>query len=275
MTNIRTKFAALILALTPVLSAADVTFPIAPNGGGDSSTVRGGLQVGSVNYSNGIPFIVPSSGSVGNNGALTMTTALPLTYARGYVCLQNNVIASGVAAGCYYATCSSATLCTLFNNLYTGPAAPTVPASPTAFATTGPGAYTETTSAVTLASVSIPANSLGTNGSIRLSAEWGIPGNTNTKTVAATFGGSTVLAQAPAAGTTLSLRHQNQITNRGVTNQQFTWTSGTNGVGTAAHTQIAIDTTAAQNIAFTGQVAVATDFVILEGFTVEVLPSSP
>lgn len=238
------------------------------------NTVHGGSQVGYIFVQSGLPFILPSSGSMGNNGALTITTALPLTYAKAYICLQVNVIASGVAAGCYYATCSSTTVCTLFNNVYSS-GVPTVPGSPTAFSTTGPGAYTQTTSAVTLQTYTLPGNSLGLNGALRLTVIWGFAGSTNAKTLVCSVGGSTIFTQAPVAGTTVAYYGATEWINRGATAVQIARSSGANGAGTAAATQTAIDTTANQTFLCSAQLANAADFTILEGLTSEILPSSP
>jgi hypothetical protein len=96
-------------------------------------------------FKSNIPFIIPSSGSMGDNGALTVTTTLTFIYPKAYVYLPASAIVAGSAAGWYYTVFGSATVGQVFNNLY-DPAVggePTVPASPTAFVTTGPGAYTQ------------------------------------------------------------------------------------------------------------------------------------
>ena len=44
-----------------------------------------------------IPLILPSSGSMGNNGALTLTTALDSSYANAFFYMPASAIASGSA----------------------------------------------------------------------------------------------------------------------------------------------------------------------------------
>src|SRR5690349_20306203 len=59
----------------------------------------------------GIPFIKASSGTMGNNGALSGLTALPTTYAKAFIWLPAGAIAAGVpaAATWYYVQMSSTT----------------------------------------------------------------------------------------------------------------------------------------------------------------------
>jgi hypothetical protein len=62
----------------------------------------------------------------------------------------------------------------------------------------------------------------------------------------------------------------NSIRNRGVLNVQSSQLIG--GASTGAHVYTAVDTSAAVAITITGDLATATDNVILEGFTVQLLP---
>lgn len=118
-------------------------------------------------YKTSIPFVLGSSGSMGNNGALTLTTALWAILPQAWVYLPAGAIVVGSAAGWYYAVFSSTTVAQVFNNTYTlGSAQP--PASPTAFVTTGPGAYTQVTTLTQAVAHSLPANTLTANGIIRI-----------------------------------------------------------------------------------------------------------
>lgn len=92
-----------------------------------------------------LPMISAPTGTMANNGAITLGTALDATYANCYLYLPANAISAGSAVGWYYAEMSSATAGIVYNNTYSS-GEPSVPSSPTAFVTTGPGAYTgETT----------------------------------------------------------------------------------------------------------------------------------
>jgi hypothetical protein len=104
---------------------------------------------------------------MGNNGALSAITAVSTTYAKAYVYLPASAISTGSAAGWYYAVFSSTTAATIYNDTYTS-GAPTVPSSPAAFATTGPGAFTQTTGAyIPGPQVVLAGNALSTSGNLR------------------------------------------------------------------------------------------------------------
>lgn len=88
----------------------------------------------------------------------------PTTYSDIYVYFPANAISAGSSAGWYYCQMQSTTKGIAYNNVYTSGAL-TIPGSPTAFATTGPGNYTGATSANTIAAT-VTANSMGVNGSV-------------------------------------------------------------------------------------------------------------
>lgn len=135
-----------------------------------------------------IPFVVPSSGSMANNGALTVTTTLPTTYTSAYVQLPANAIQAGSAAGWYYAVFSSGTAATVYQETYTL-GSPTIPASPTPWVSTGPGAYTQTSGTVSGPGCTVPGGLLGTNGSIQAMASESHNNSAGNKTVAGNYGG--------------------------------------------------------------------------------------
>lgn len=134
-------------------------------------------------FRSNIAFILPSSGSMGDNGALTLTVALAHVYTPAYVYLPANAIVAGSAAGWYYTTFASTTLGTVFNHTYdpTVGGVPTVHASPTAFATTGPGAYTAVVTAQQGPSYPMPANTLGAGSKARVSWMVRVPTAANSK----------------------------------------------------------------------------------------------
>ncbi len=223
----------------------------------------------------GIAFVWGPTGTMANNGADTLGTALPTTYANGYILLPAGAIAAGVPAAVtwYFFQASSTTALTIFNNTYTS-GIPTVPASPTAFVTTGPGAYTGVTGAQAGPTISVAGGSLGVNGAIRVRHYWSVPNNANTKNPLISYGGTTFYN---ASGASLAgLYSEHLIVNRGVANAQIGAPSNSIGLGTGtggAGTFVygSVNSANAQNLILQAKLAVATDFVVLEGFAAEVL----
>ena len=216
-----------------------------------------------------IPVILPSSGSIGNNGALSGLTALPSTYASCYMYFPANAIAAGVSAGLYYVVMSSTTAGTIYNNTYTS-GTPTIPASPTAFSTTGPGAYTQTTASdITLISRTVPGNAMGLSGKISAEVQAETQANNaNAKTLKIKFG-STNLVSTTALTSSLSVQVLGVIRNRGVANKQVNHPAGSAPFGAigAVSTLSSIDTTVDQALTVTAQLATATDAIIINGAT--------
>ncbi len=220
----------------------------------------------------GIPMIKVSSGSIGNNGALTAITALPLTYASCYLYLPAAAISAGSTAGWYYAVMSSTTAGTIYNNTYTT-GVPSVPSSPTAFATTGPGAFTGDTTEQG-ASITLPGNALGANGGFEVWHTYSMTSSANNKTCRVRWDGSsgTQFAQ-PVLTTSVSENYITRVYNRGATNKQvvFATAAGTPvGASNGSPVTGAIDSTADTTIFISVHNANAADNHILEGWEITV-----
>lgn len=219
----------------------------------------------------GIPFVVPSSGTMGNNGALSGIAAVPSAYPSAYVFLPANAISAGSAAGLYYAVFSSTTAATVYNNTYTS-GQPTVPASPTAFVTTGPGAFTQVTTEVTLITATIPANALGLNGRTEARADYTWTSSANTKTPRIRLGVTAVYAGTSSTSTgaivQASATNRNNASSQKVSGQHL---SSSGAVAYSAGTA-AIDTTANADLTITLQNSSATETQILESYQVLVFP---
>jgi len=150
---------------TRQVSVSDIT---AGRAVATQSVTQNGYKTPYTFFSSAIPFIYVSSGSMGNNGALTITGAAQIAANRdAYVYLPANSIQTGSAAGWYYAFFSSTLLATVYNNVYVS-GVPTIPSSPTAFSTTGPGAYTQTSGSwIAAQKITLAANSIGINGVLK------------------------------------------------------------------------------------------------------------
>lgn len=136
-----------------------------------------------------------------------------------------------------------------------------------------PASVTGTTAETVLASVTLPGGLMGPRGHLRLSSFWSETNNANTKTIRARLGGilgATILNDGRSATTGRSA--VNHCMNRGDQASQWHWlflSLGANGGGAGIAT--AIDTSVDQLIVFTGQLAVGTDSLALNGFVVEVI----
>lgn len=222
-----------------------------------------------------IPLVLPSSGIIGSNGALTLTTALPTTYSSGaFMYFPAAAIGAGTAAGMYWVVMSSTTVGTIYNNgILSG--TPAVPSSPTAFSGTAGSSYTQTTgSFLHLLDMTLPGNTLGPNGGIEVQPLVTCPNNSNTKSYGWQINGGNVLnnglTTSNGGGAISTLR------NRGVTNAQFGVNAANSDVGGNAGfgnlRYLSVDTTASATISLNGQLAVATDYLVYESYKVTVYP---
>jgi len=216
----------------------------------------------------GVPLVLVSSGSMANNGAITLTTALPFAYAACFMYLPAGAIVTGSSAGWYYAVMSSTTQATVYNNTYTT-GVPTRQASPTPFVTTGPGAYTQTTgSAVTALSVAVPGGSMGPNGRLSV-VKLGSLANTANNKVVETFLGGSVFASYTFT-TSNTYRAIDDICNAGVENANIGNFFANIGGTAADWKRQTVNTAVDQLLAMTLRINTATDFASIESATVAV-----
>ena len=221
----------------------------------------------------GLPIGTPSSGTIGDNGALSGLTAFSTTYSGGvYLYFPAGKIFAGSLANHYYCVMTSTTDGTIYNNTYTN-GIPAIPASPTPFVSTGPGAYTQAVTGITTLSFPdiIPAGFLGLNGGLEIVPLWSSPTTANAKTVSIKFGGSAVFSVNLTTGSWYSKLVD--VFNMGVANRQIStnWLFG--GTTSNPYLNTSIDTTVNQSISVTNQLTVATEYLILEAFKLKVLPS--
>lgn len=221
----------------------------------------------------GIPFIKASSGTMGNNGAISAMTALPRTFSNGaYIYLPAGAVAAGVpaAATWYWFVASSTTAGTVYNSTYTS-GTPRV-GTLTAFATTGPGAYTGSIATITAVSIVVPANSMGLNG--RVDVRFGFSQNSTAgnKTVYALFGAANMYALTQTTQTSTVAVGWAQ--NRGLATVQgvgYSYTTSSNSAaGVVQATDGAETTTANVSVNFNLSAAVATDHIVLDQYIIEV-----
>lgn len=135
---------------------------------------------------------------------------------------------------------------------------------------------TGATAETVLATVAVPPGAMGANGVLRITAQWSLTNSANVKTLRTRFSGTAGPAfHASNLTANTSFRHQVEIHNRGVANAQVGMSASVafGGSGGAAITA-AIDTSLAQDIVFSAQLANAGETATLESYLVE-LYSAP
>ncbi len=131
------------------------------------------------------------------------------------------------------------------------------------------------TTEVQLASITIPAGSMGANGTLRVTTNWSYTNSGNTKTFRVRFGGSSGTGYlSSTATTTATARDQKEICNNNATNSQKGYNSGFSGTfntSSSAFSTGSIDTTSSTTVYISGQTASSGETITLESFTVELL----
>lgn len=260
------------------LAACIAFFPLESNALLKGQGIAQGVAAAGVPYTlaqSAIPFILPSSGSMGNNGAVSGLTALPTTYSGGaWMYFAASQIVSGSAAGWYWFVGSSTTAGTVFNSTYTS--GPVTAGTATAFVTTGPGAFTGEIAEHGGPSITIPAGAMGPNGSLEVWIHSAGTNNANSKQWFPYFNGiaGTVLSGANIASN-LNEMALVRTSNRGSAAAQITNPVGA-GSGMGATSGTAVFTSVNTAVSNTYDISLkhagaATDNMILEAFRISVI----
>lgn len=257
--------------VTTLTASAEAAYVVAGSAEYTSPTNPGNVAaVRRVLGSQGIPCIIMPTGTITAGGVLTSGTALALTYPRAWVYLAAGTVVDG-SAGWYYAVGSSTTVFQVYTAYQATMDKPYIPDTLTAAVGVG-GAYTGVTSAVSLGSVVVPADTLGSFGAVEIVGLAAWPNNANNKTLATRFGGSTVLSTDST--TTLGMTVRKKVQNRATNAQVIHAVAETGAAVATSPSLLAIDTTADVVVDVAGTMAVATDYMVLESFSVEFLPSA-
>lgn len=241
-----------------------------------SSSVPPGRQAPYIVAQSGVPVCLAPNGTVATNGIITLGTALLFTYSGGiWLRLPANAIVGG-AAGLYWAVMTSTTQGQVYTNFF-DPATEFVPTIPTGALVNAVGsnaAYTQTTASdITLVNVTIPGGSMGSLGAIRvIDALWSNNNSAGNKTPKLKFATETILSgnNGSPVTTTTVYRHTGFFRNRG-TEAINVYNPFTNFGITNSSSQSTVNTANNQALTFTAQIAVATDWMVLENFTSEIL----
>ena len=210
-----------------------------------------------------VPSVLPSSGTSNATGQITLTTALPYQPVGPVsLYLPAGVVtagAQGTGAGLYQVVFSSTTVCQIQG---TG-------------IVTANAAYTQTTGAdINLMTTVVPGGAMGANGSLRTTLVFANNNSVNNKIFSYRFGTAVNILSTQTTST--GTRTQLQTHNRGSLQSNYTFPSIGATFGSTANTPpySSIDTSVNQPLQFFGQLATAADFMFIECYTVEVLPSA-
>lgn len=135
---------------------------------------------------------------------------------------------------------------------------------------------TEDTNENTLATITIPGNALGLNGSIEVITNWTFTNSANAKTLRARFsGGSGTIYMSFGHTTSAGQAAMFVISNRNAANSQYGGAIAVNSTGGWGSTSNAgitssVDTTAATTIVLTGQKALGTETLTLERYIAKI-----
>ena len=223
----------------------------------------------------GIPVMVANSGTIATAGVVTLGTALPAQYRACFMYFPAGAVVGDATGGIYYVDMdTSTTVGTVYAgktgvaNGVTTAFSPQIPAVLTAVVGSNSG-YTGSTTETNLLNIAVPADVIGNNGMLRITVCWTTNNSAGAKT-GKTYLGTTQVGQSGAYTTSVGGSQMIGVRNRGVLNVQTARIIG--GTSTGAPTYAAVDTSVATYVGFSTNVAVATDFCIIEGYSVEVLP---
>lgn len=137
-------------------------------------------------------------------------------------------------------------------------------------------ALTGTASETTLATLTIPGNTIGPNGILRIYSLWSNTNNANSKTCRIRLGGLSGTIFAEVANSSIAVVEDFRlIKNLNATNSQITAPAAKQyaGISGSAATLGAVNTTVSQDLVFTGQLANTGDSLTLQMWLVELIQS--
>lgn len=265
------------------------TLVISVTGGSVSYSVsrpQGANAVPRVLAQSAIPFILGcGSGGSGaqpimdNNGALSSFATQPKTHSGGaWVYFPANTIDGSNDPGWYWTVFSSTTAGQVYNNRYTGgdPIA-AIPASPTAFSSTGPGAFSQTTAAtITAASGTLPGGALGPNGGLKLAAEFGMGATAVDRIWGFYVGGTAMMGTTTSSGspTNAGTRQHGVMRNRNSQASQvasgFASYSNSSSAGVTYYGTVNTSADSTWEISLRLGASVANSFITLDGYDLTV-----
>lgn len=211
----------------------------------------------------GIPFVLVASGNITNtSGSVTTGTAFDYVLGPSYTFFPLGALRPGSPSGWYYTNWTSTSGGIVYADTYLS-GVPEIPPNPTPLLT-AVAAYTQTTGLdVYGPSYEIYPGLLGPNGFIEWNRVMNNSTNANSKSYTMYFGG--VNFQGFAQTSNRYAAGQGTIKNRGRENAQVAASAAYGDNGTASSiTKLSINTENIQILSFGLQIAVATDYAIIE-----------
>lgn len=156
------------------------------------------------------------------NSVIWLTGSKPLVavFDAAYVYMPANAIHASSTADWYYCVMESTTVGTLYDDVYTQlSGTPAIPGSPTPFSSTGPGAYTQTTTSMAGPSVTVLAGAMGLNGVLEFAVIASCANTANLKRGDVTYAGASVFSWLMDSNTNTNYANIGSMRNRGATNR--------------------------------------------------------
>jgi hypothetical protein len=224
----------------------------------------------------GVAVGLAPNGTVATNGQVTLGTALQRIYSNGIWLYLPAGAVSGGSAGLYWCVMSSTTVGQVYTNFAdtSQKFTPYIPNGSLVNAVGSNSAYTQIISTnITLINATIPGNYIGASGSLRSIQQFSCLNNANAKSVQLQFGANNIIYNASIANSA-GAQTLATIRNCGVTNSQVANFNSLTGLGTSSNMgYYSNDTTVDQPILVSASISVATDYIIFEAGSLEVLPS--
>ena len=136
-------------------------------------------------------------------------------------------------------------------------------------------AVTGTLTETVLATINLPANTIGANGQVRIRTYWTVTNSANNKTLRVRFGTAGISSTAISTSTITTFSSPFitvDMQNNNATNAQNAFSVGSRGTDGLTTTVLAIssiDTTVSENLYITGQLANTGETITLTSYSVE------
>jgi hypothetical protein len=225
----------------------------------------------------GVPAGLAPNGTVATNGQITLGTALPRVYSSGiWLYLPAGAVVGGLS-GLYWCVMSSTTVGQVYTK-FADTSLGFVPYTPTGTLVNAVGSnasYTQATGAtITLASFILSGGLLGSNGQLFHNVLFTYNTAAGTKLFVSWVGSNQLSGSSrTTAGGVDSFTSRMRNNGSQAVNTMFAISESSANSAPGALSQTVVDTSVNQTILMTANIDTATNYLILESFSTQVLPS--